>query len=434
MLKRFKRWITTKETKISRDKNYQIARFISILICFQGLIMFSISMFSKDYKEAIIPLSYSILMLLVYIHTTYSQKLYFFYTISTLLILFLEVNFLYQGGTDGFGIIWMLSIPLFTIYLFGIKFFYIINSIFLGILIIGMWTPVHYHIYLFSESFRIRFPLVYILEFLFGTFLKYRINKTEKDLELQKNTLTKEIQQAAYIQSSFFKQHISEFMDWNISYCNIPMAGVSGDLYDSYCIGPNLHGIGIFDVSGHGISSGLITMLVKNIIQQEFYKDRQCELNKTVDRINRRFIREKGEIENYLTGILVRIEGNKLELVNAGHQYPLIYRKLSNTFEQIKKLPESMGPIGMKSIEPVYLNQFINMECGDELILFTDGITDTKNPKGEKYGLQRFIESLQKNIDRDIEIQIETVITELKIFQNKAATEDDVTIMILQKD
>lgn len=435
MFHKLHKWISTKETKLSRDKNYQMTRFISLLIAVQGLCMFCISAYNHDYKVAWIPLLYGVIMFGVYFHTTYSQKLIFFYITSTLIVLFLEFNFLIYGGTNGFGIIWILIIPLFSVYLFNRIFFYIINAIILCILIGGMWTPLKQFLYPLDPAYQLRIPIVYIVEFLFGSFLKYRIRKTEMDLKKQKNLLSIEIHQAAMIQKSFFQQHVPAYFKWSMGHRNLPMAGVSGDLYDVYSNGPELNGIGVFDVSGHGISSGLITMLIKNIIYQEFYKDLKCPLSHTIDRINTRFIKEKGSIENYFTAVLVRIiDDTKLELVNAGHQYPLLYKRNNNTFIQIKKAPEAIGAVGLKNVSPEYVSQFVEIEPGDELIIFTDGVTDTINPKGEKFGQERFLESLERHINENPDVQVNTVLSDLKDFQGKAAPTDDVTIMILKKD
>ena len=79
-----------------------------------------------------------------------------------------------------------------------------------------------------------------------------------------------------------------------------PLAGVSGDLYDIFYTGNHLNGLGIFDVSGHGISSGLVTMLVKNIIEQEFHDGSNEKLEDVMYIINDRLIEEKGNTKRSL--------------------------------------------------------------------------------------------------------------------------------------
>ena len=178
------------------------------------------------------------------------------------------------------------------------------------------------------------------------------------------------------------------------------MAAVSGDMIDVYHRQRNIDGVGIFDVSGHGLASGLVTMLVKNIIHQEFYKDTESDLAEMLERINSRIIQEKGEIKNYLTGILIRINGNKLELVNAGHPYPVVYKKDLKECFYIERLPASFGAIGMNDMPTCYQSQFVELNPGDELILYTDGITDTENGLKEVFGKENFIAAIKQNADR----------------------------------
>ena len=63
---------------------------------------------------------------------------------------------------------------------------------------------------------------------------------------------------AAVIQQSFFRQDVKNIKKYEVAYFSRPMVGVSGDLYDFYKTGDKLDGLGVFDVSGHGISSGLV--------------------------------------------------------------------------------------------------------------------------------------------------------------------------------
>ena len=120
------------------------------------------------------------------------------------------------------------------------------------------------------------------------------VYKIENYLKNHSDSLENEIKMAAVIQQNFFRQEIDNIKKYEVAYFSRAMVGVSGDLFDLYKSGEKLDGLGVFDVSGHGISSGLVTMLVKNIIHQEFYAQQDEELWETVNRINDRVIEEKG--------------------------------------------------------------------------------------------------------------------------------------------
>ena len=249
-----------------------------------------------------------------------------------------------------------------------------------------------------------------------------------------KESVEKELQLANVVQQSFFKHNDTIYDDWAIAYYNKPMAGVSGDFLDIYGSENRLDGIGIFDVSGHGIASGLVTMLVKNIIFQEFYNGREDKLKSIIDRINIRYINEKGNIENYLTGILARCKGNDIEFINAGHAMPIFYNAKEDSAYFVEDEKNSaFGAIGLPDIPTNFISHTVKMSRGDELIFFTDGATEATNSKGEDFGKDRLLRSIFRNADRPLTTQINCVISDIFTFIGNEPRKDDITIIILKK-
>ncbi len=262
------------------------------------------------------------------------------------------------------------------------------------------------------------------------TLVVYRI---ENNLQNKNESLNKEIRLASVVQQNFFKLEPIEFSDWEVAYYNLPMAAISGDLFDIYHRQDTIDGIGIFDISGHGLASGLVTMLVKNIIHQEFYKVSDTDLSEILSRINMRIIQEKADIENYLTGVLVRMGDDKIELVNAGHPYPILYKCKQKECFFVERLPSSIGVIGMSGMAASYKSQFIRMDSGDELILYTDGITDTENDKKMLFGKENFVNSIKNHIDLPVKQQVLNIAKDILNFRNSVPSSDDITMMVLRK-
>lgn len=418
--------------KLNKNKNFQMARFISLLISCQGLLM-SILTYADNKITSMVAVSYGILMFFVFIYTTKTKKVTLFYIIGCIMVLLLELYFLYSGGTEGFGIIWISVLPLFSVYLFNFTFFFVINSVYFLILALGMWTPLSQFIYPFSKVFMTRYPLVYLLSFLFGGFLSYRINKTEEELDQQRNILKKEIDQASTIQKTFFKQNTKDNDNWEFGYKYLPMSGVTGDLIDFFQDNNNTKGFGLFDISGHGISSGLLSLLVKVIVKQEYELTKNDNVAKFVEQINLSYLKEKGEIQNYITGIVGQLNENTIELVNAGHPEPIIYRAKTNSFESVKRPSESIGAIGLKDMPTMYKQQTINFEQGDELILFTDGIIDCENEEGHTFGKNNIINSINNHANKTVSEQVKIIIQDVIDFRKNADKVDDITILIIRK-
>lgn len=253
--------------------------------------------------------------------------------------------------------------------------------------------------------------------------LKYEIERADKEIEL-----------ASFVQQSFYNIKMPDFKNYQVAYYNKPMAGVSGDLYDFYFNKDVLEGFGLFDVSGHGISSGLVTMLVKNIINDEFYKGKNLPLDKVMTITNERIINQKGNVENYLTGVLGRVSGNNVEFVNAGHPNVIHYKAKENRLELIKRgESKESGIIGISGFPVNFECVTVPLEKNDMLLLYTDGLTETMNRNREEFGLERLKRTFLKGVELKIEEQIQNIVDEAKTFANRAKVSDDITLLILKK-
>ena len=272
------------------------------------------------------------------------------------------------------------------------------------------------------------FMIIFVV--LIYTRVVYRI---EYYLKNHSDSLENEIKMAAVIQQNFFRQEIDNIKKYEVAYFSRPMFEVSGDLYDFYKTGEKLDGLGVFDVSGHGISSGLVTMLVKNIIHQEFYKEKDEELWEIVNKINDRVIEEKGEIQNYLTGVLVRLYEDKFELVDAGHPAPILYKKKTGECNYVKLGERAVGAIGIAGFPVYYESLFYDFEDGDELILFSDGVVDIKNENEEYFGKDRLLEAAKINIGKPAAEQVSFIANSIYSFCGSREQNDDLTIIVLKK-
>ena len=276
----------------------------------------------------------------------------------------------------------------------------------------------------------IGFLMIVLIIFVY-IFVVYKI---ENELKRHNDSLENEIRLAAFIQQNFYKHDNLNFKNWDLFYYNRPLAGVSGDIYDFYETKNGTEGIGIFDVSGHGISSGLVTMLVKNIIQQEFSAQEENELWEIVNTINERVIAEKGKIQNYMTGILIRIKNNTLEIVNAGHPYPIVYRRSLRKCMVLEKASEyAGGTIGIAGFPTFFYSQYVDFEDGDEIILFTDGISDVTDRYGKRFVVTALPELIEKNAEADAKEQVKLITRAIKDFRGNAEITDDMTVIVLKR-
>lgn len=264
-------------------------------------------------------------------------------------------------------------------------------------------------------------------------YIKRNIVYENKTKEREKQ-IQQELNMAALVQKSFYQHDLSNVKEWEIAYYNDPMLNVSGDLFDFFVRREKLDGLCIFDVSGHGLASGLVTMLVKNTMEEEFYENEGLELDFTMQKINERVSVEKGNIENYLSGIIIRLTNNAVEIVNAGHPSPIVYNSATNTCDYLNhNIEDIQGAIGIKDLDYEFKTQQLNPDPKDRIILYTDGVTEAKNILNEEYGKDRFLASVQKHSNLDVRAQMEAIVKDVMQFIGTTQRNDDISIIIMEK-
>ena len=268
-----------------------------------------------------------------------------------------------------------------------------------------------------------------------------KLSEANNQLELTNNQLTaakikadRDMKLAVNVQNSFFNPSLPNFKKWDIVYKFKPAAGVSGDLYDIFHNGEELQGVGLFDVSGHGIASGLVTMLAKTVIDRKFREGVKLPLQKVMSAIDRQISEDKGDIENYLTGALLRINDNKIEFINAGH--PKVFIRTAKNGKcypiQLKGEDKNNGVIGVGDIEQEYKALKFNVQKGDSIIMYTDCLNESVNKEGEQFTEERIAQAFEDAGIGSARSKLDYVINRFNRFTEGTIIKDDLTVIVLQ--
>ena len=277
----------------------------------------------------------------------------------------------------------------------------------------------------------------------FNTHLEDVVALRTKELSDANYVLSKGLETVAHVQKNFLPVRNRSFKGWElaISYTALD-SNVSGDLYDYYFTEGVLDGLGVFDVSGHGIPAGLMTILAKSIISQHFITGMNQDepLSNVLEGINESYIKEKVNVENYITGLLFRFsEFNKkdicsIEFANAGHPYPLFYSAEKNTVTELKQDEEKQyGILGVEGLDVSFPPINFRAAQNDIIICFTDGLTDCKNPKGEDFTKDRIIKIVQDFHNESANMLLNRIIEKMHAFADTQKLTDDVTLIVLKR-
>ena len=278
----------------------------------------------------------------------------------------------------------------------------------------------------------------------FNTHLEDVVAIRTKEVTEANFILSRGLETVSHVQKNFLPPKSKTLKGWEIavSYKALDHE-VSGDLYDYYYNKSTLYGLGLFDVSGHGIPAGLMTILAKGIISQHFLAGiaEQESTSDILKEINKSYIKEKVNVENYITGLLFHFsEFNKndvcsLEVANAGHPYPFIYSKQEDKIVELKyqNSDEQYGIIGIEDLEVSFPPVSCRLAVDDILVCYTDGITESINQKGEYFGKERLMNIVKDNKDYSAEEIKDKVMAKFTSFMEKAPVTDDISLIILKR-
>lgn len=265
----------------------------------------------------------------------------------------------------------------------------------------------------------------------------------KEKLEMEMQNASKDMEMASVVQKKFFPP-TEYFIDgWEMAVCYEPMSKISGDLYDYYTDGNKLVGMGLFDASGHGVAASLLVMLAKSIIFRAFNHSRvrNQTLATALEDINEIIKKEKGDVQNYMTGLLFRIndfnEENRclVELASAGHPYPIFYSEKKQKLIKVThdELQEQYGALGIQGVEVSFPNIDLDVGLGDVIVCFTDGLNEAVNEDMEEFGIEN-VEKIIKEYHTENASIIRDKIKE-GVFAHIAENprNDDITFIVMKR-
>lgn len=268
-----------------------------------------------------------------------------------------------------------------------------------------------------------------------------QLENANQQLELEREKTVVELNLASSMQKKILPPANKIFSGWDISIVYEPLQKVSGDLYDYFDDGTNLNGFSLFDISGHGLSASMISVLAKNIIRKNFLAGLKDSLSseEILEKISSEISEEKGDVDNYLTGIILSIEDFtktrecKIHLANGAHPYPILYRAASETTEEIFSEEEHFGAVGIKDIEVLFSKSDFDMAVDDILVLFTDGLIDSENEEKESFGREKIKEVVAENSQKSAQEIVGALKNSLVDFISPLKFQDDVTIVVMKR-
>jgi sigma-B regulation protein RsbU (phosphoserine phosphatase) len=242
----------------------------------------------------------------------------------------------------------------------------------------------------------------------------------------ERRALEQDLETASQVQGAFLPNQELDYSGWDIYYQYKPYGPVSGDHLD--LVEKSESGDLFFmfgDVSGKGVSASLLTAQLHTLFRTLI--DLDLPLEEMLKRANRLF--SDSTLPNFYATLVfgnLRADGS-VELLNAGHLAPLLVTKKGRR----ALLPTGL-PIGMFR-EGSYDRYQFQLEEGDLLYLFTDGLSEARNESGEEFGEARIRGSLDGLHGKPAREIVEGTLNRLAAFGNGTPQADDLTTMAIRR-
>jgi serine phosphatase RsbU (regulator of sigma subunit) len=201
---------------------------------------------------------------------------------------------------------------------------------------------------------------------------------------------------------------------------------VGGDFYDYFAIDENRICFLIADVSGKGTPAALFMMTAKTMIKD--YALTKGSTSEIFTAVNARLC-ENNEAGMFATAWIGIVDTRTMTLqyTNAGHNYPFFMRR-DQSSEMMKKV-HGLFLAGMEYTR--YRQDEIQLEPGDRLLLYTDGVTEAHDRENNLYGEERLQQVIERTRDLHGEEVLDEILKDVNVFAADVPQFDDITMIAL---
>lgn len=254
----------------------------------------------------------------------------------------------------------------------------------------------------------------------------------------EKERLESELQIAREVQSQLFPKSAPQLKRLELMGTCRPARMVSGDYYDFIQVGPRWTVLAIGDISGKGISAALLMASIQSSLRAQLSMSSSAAGSIDSDEIlstpqltatlNTQ-LHESTSPEKFATFFcaIYDEEASRLYYTNAGHLPPILIRH-----GHAERLEVNGMVLGAFPNQP-YGRGCIELQPGDLLAAYTDGITEPENAYGEEFGEQRLTELLIHNARKPLEELAATIAETASSWGDASEQQDDMTLLLLRR-
>jgi len=242
----------------------------------------------------------------------------------------------------------------------------------------------------------------------------------------QREVLAREMEIAREVQQRLFPQTLPPVEGLEYGGACRPALGVGGDYYDFLALSGGRLGIAIGDVSGKGVPAALLMASLQASVRGQAQSG-AASLAQLMETVNQ-LVFDASSANRYATFFYAEYEAGarQLRYVNAGHNPPMLFRTT-----EVMRL-ETGGPVVGLFRAVRYDEGEVQLEAGDTIVMFTDGISETMNAADDEWGEEELARAARESLGRPAAETIARIMEAADRFAAGAPQHDDMTLVVMR--
>jgi sigma-B regulation protein RsbU (phosphoserine phosphatase) len=276
--------------------------------------------------------------------------------------------------------------------------------------------------------------------------LEHKLNARNKELEetttklaAANERLKRDLEMAARIQQAFLPTVPPELPGACFAWSFTPCGHLAGDFFNVFRLDDRHLGLCVLDVSGHGIAAAFLSVTASHLLARVASPlsapgpsapssgSVLVPPSEVAGQLSKHFSGTVVEQPFTLLYGILGLDTGEFRFVSAGHP-GLVHLPRDGPSAQL----EVIGvPIGVGNCN--YEEQTVNLGLGDRLVLYTDGVTDTRNADGEHFGSRRFLATLEETRQMRLDKGLDTLVECIEGWRGETPRHDDVSILLVER-
>ena len=248
----------------------------------------------------------------------------------------------------------------------------------------------------------------------------------------EKERYEREMALARQIQAGMLPVSVPEIAGFEIQGLCRPAFEVGGDYFDYVAAGDGRWYVVAGDVSGKGVPAAMIVSIVRTLIHTcvQF----ETSIPKVLRWVNRNLTPDLSSDMFVTLSVAALTPGQpSLHFLRAGHEPALVVRKATGRMERVAPSGTAMGLLEMNAFDRLLSEDHLDLQSGDVLLLYTDGVTEAMRDGDQEFGVDRLEQAFARCAGHSATDTVNDILAAVDRFTQGAAQHDDITLVAIRK-